>query len=395
VTVNVPERFVPSAYPFERRTDLVELASRLPGGMVDLSIGTPCDAPPAKVVEALAHSGSERGYPPAVGSSELREAAAGFVERRFGVTVDPALGLGPCIGTKEFVTGLPHWLRLRSPERDTVLFPALSYPSYEMGAVLAGARGVRVPSRADGTLDLGAVASQDASRALCLFVNSPGNPAGQLEDLGECARWGRANGVPVVSDECYVDFTWAGGGQGHTILEHGLDGVIALYSLSKRSNLAGLRAGMFAGDEDLVEYLVALRRHAGFMLPGPVQHAAAVAFGDDEGVIAQRREYEERLSYLAGVLTKAGTPASVPDGSFYLWVGGPEWVASGTLEEETEAGQPPRGAGFALARHLAARAGALVSPGSAYGPGGADFVRIAVVQPMERLELVSDRLAGR
>ncbi|HLI43281.1 MAG TPA: aminotransferase class I/II-fold pyridoxal phosphate-dependent enzyme [Acidimicrobiales bacterium] len=377
-----PAGFVPPVYPFDNLTELAEAASRHPGGMVDLSIGTPCDPPPAKVVEALGSSGAERGYPPAAGSPELREAAAAWIERRFGLRVDPARELAACIGTKEFVAGTPHFLRLRWPERDTVLHPALAYPTYEMGARLAGCRAVAVPLRADGTMDLAAVSPEDAERALCVWVNSPGNPAGQLEDLGEVAKWGRAHGVAVLSDECYVEFTW-GDGRGRSILEHGLEGVVALHSLSKRSNLAGVRAGVYAGDPELVAYLAAVRRHAGFMVPGPVQHAAAVAFDDDESVAAQRREYADRLGYLASTLTSAGIPVEPPLGGFYLWVPAPDALRTGS-------GSPSPG--YALARLLAESAGVLSSPGEAYGPAGACHTRLAVVQPLDRLRLVAERL---
>ncbi len=374
--------FVPPVYPFDKLTEFVELASRLAGGMVDLSVGTPCDPPSSKVVEALGHSGSERGYPSALGSSELREAAASWIERRFKVTVDPVSQLAACIGTKELVAGVPHWLRLRTPSRDTVLYPALAYPTYEMGALLAQCRAVAVPSHPDGSLNLAAVAAEDAARALCLWVNTPGNPAGQLEDLAECAAWGRSHGVPIFSDECYVEFTWEG--PGHSILEHGLDGVVAVHSLSKRSNLAGVRAGIYAGDPDLIGYLAALRRHAGSMVPGPVQHASAVAFDDDDSVVAQRRIYSERLSYLAGVLTRAGFPATTPGGGFYLWVPVPERLAGdGTVSPA-----------FSMAKWLAEHAGVLVSPGDAYGPTGRGHVRFALVQPSERLELIAARLVS-
>jgi aspartate/methionine/tyrosine aminotransferase len=383
--------FVPPVYPFDKLTDLAELAAGLPGGMVDLSIGTPCDPPPARVIEALATSDAERGYPTSVGSDEMREEAAAWIGRRFAVTVDAKKEVASCVGTKEFVAGLPQWLRLRSPGRDTVLYPALAYPTYEMGAVLARCRAVPVAARPDGTMDLSSVSREDAGRALCLWVNSPGNPAGQLEDLGAAAAWGREHGVPVFSDECYVEFTWAGDGRGHSILEHGTDGVVALHSLSKRSNLAGLRVGVYAGDRELVGYLAALRRHAGFMVPGPVQHAAAVAFADDEDVAVQRHRYEERLDYLATVLAKAGIPAEVPQGSFYLWVPVPESIADG---DGPGSGSSPESPAFRLARHLAERAGVLVSPGDAYGPTGTGHVRLAAVQPMERLALVGRRLGA-
>ena len=132
------------------------------------------------------------------------------MERRFGVSLDPA-HVAACVGTKEFVASAAWFLRLRTPERDTVLAPALAYPTYAMGARLAGCRVVEVPAAGDGALDLSAVADDDAERALCLWVNSPSNPTGALSDLGAAAAWGRARGVPVLSDECYAEFTWEGG----------------------------------------------------------------------------------------------------------------------------------------------------------------------------------------
>ena len=165
-----PEGFVPPPYPYDRLTELVRVAEALPGGAVDLSIGTPCDAPPAVVLEALAGSGTERGYPPSVGTAAFRTAAARWLERRFGMTVDPE-HVAACVGTKEFVAGVPHWLRLRTPGRDTVLYPEISYPSYAMGATLAGCRAVPCAS-------LAAIDPADAARALCLWVNSPREPDG-------------------------------------------------------------------------------------------------------------------------------------------------------------------------------------------------------------------------
>ncbi len=373
--------FVPPVYPFDKLTPFAEIASRHAGGLVDLSIGTPFDPPSKAVIDALASSGAERGYPSSAGSSELREAAARWIERRFAVAVDPLGELAACIGTKELVAGVPQWLRLRAPGRDTVLCPDLAYPTYAMGATLAGCRAVGVPASSQGTLDLAAIDPEDADRALCLWVNSPGNPAGQLEDLGACATWGRSHGVVVFSDECYVEFTWAG--RPRSILEHGLEGVVAVHSLSKRSNLAGARAGVYAGDADVVGYLAALRRHAGFMVPGPVQHAAAVALDDDEQVEVQRGRYLERLEYLAAALEGAGVPVDKPEGAFYLWVPAPEWLGGATGTESL---------GVRLTRWLAERGGALGSPGEAYGEAGSAHLRLALVQPMERLELVAKRL---
>ena len=372
--------FVPPVYPFDKLGELAELAAAHDGGAVDLSVGTPCDPPPPQVVRALGHSGRERGYPTSIGSVELREAAAAWMERRFGVSVSPS-AIAACVGTKELVAGVPHWLRLRRPSQDTVLCPALAYPTYEMGALLAGCRAVPVPAGSDGSMQLSAVDEQDAERALCLWVNSPANPSGQLDDLGAAARWGRERGIPVFSDECYVEFTWSSAGR--TILEHGDSGVVAVHSLSKRSNLAGLRVGLFAGDPELVEYLAALRRHAGFMVPGPVQHAGAVAFGDDLHVLRQREIYLERLQRFAASLGGLGIPAEVPAGSFYLWVAVPDRFAGGGGDQSPA---------FAFGRHLARAGGILSSPGDAYGPSGRGHVRLAMVQPVDRLDLGLERL---
>jgi aspartate/methionine/tyrosine aminotransferase len=259
-----------------------------------------------------------------------------------------------------------------------VLYPAVSYPTYAMGAELAGCRAVAVPPAPGrlGGLDLGAVDADDARRALVLWSNSPSNPTGGLGDLGAEAAWGRAHGVPVFSDECYAEFTWDG--PPRSVLEHGPDGVVAVHSLSKRSNLAGVRVGFYAGDPDLVEFLRAVRQHAGLMVPGPAQAAGVAALADDDHVEAQRARYRERLEYLAGVLGAYGAPVTLPEGGFYLWVPVPSarWADA-----------------WAMAEALANDAGLLVSPGDLYGEGGAGHVRVAVVQPMDRLALVGERLA--
>jgi succinyldiaminopimelate transaminase len=364
--------FVPPTYPYDRLAPLASRADDHEGGVVDLSVGTPMDPPPAGVTEVLAGSGRERGYPPSAGTPAFREAAAGWLRRRFGVSHDPG-ALAACIGTKELVAGLPHWLRLRSPERDTVLYPAVSYPTYEMGATLAGCRAVPVPVDDRWRLDLGAVDPDDAARALCLWSNTPGNPAGGLDDLAAVAAWGRERGVLVASDECYAELTWDG--PPRSVLQSGADGVLAVHSLSKRSSLAGLRAGFYAGDADLVDYLAELRKHAGFMVPGPVQAAAVVALDDDAHATEQAGRYRRRLERLRDVLVAAfGVDVVLPGGGLYLWV------------------PAPGGDAWAFARCLAADAGCLVSPGEFYGPTGAAHVRVAAVQPDDRIELVAARL---
>ncbi|HEV7757882.1 MAG TPA: succinyldiaminopimelate transaminase [Acidimicrobiales bacterium] len=364
----MPQGFEPPPYPYDRLDALREVADRLPGGCVDLSIGTPCDPAPAAVVAALSGSHAERGYPPSVGTPALRAAVTGWLARRFGVEVAPAQ-VAACIGTKELVAGVPQWLKLRTPDRDTVLYPEISYPTYAMGATLAQCRSVPYGSLAD-------IDPADAARALCLWVNSPANPTGELADLPAAAAWGRERGVPVFADECYIEFTWDG--PGRTILSEGVEGVVALHSLSKRSNLAGVRVGFYVGDPDLVHYLSEVRKHAGFMVPGPAQAAAVVALGDDQHVDEQRERYLRRMKTMAAALRTIGVDCDLPAGAFYLWAPAPG----------------PDHDAWRLAADLAERGGVLVAPGDLYGPAGAGFVRIAVVQPDDRLDLVADRLAA-
>ncbi len=373
-----PVGFRPPPYPYARLDALSAEAVSLFGadGVVDCSVGTPCDPPPAAVLRALAGSETARGYPSAMGSITYRRAAADWLTRRFGVTVDPSTQLASCVGTKEFVASVAHYLRLRTPDRDTVLYPEVSYPTYAMGALLGGCRAVGVPELGRGGLDLAAVDDADVTRALLLWTNSPSNPTGRLTDPDEVAAWARPRGIPVFADECYAEFTWRW--PPRSMLETGSDGVVAVHSLSKRSNLAGVRAGFYAGDAELVGYLADVRRHAGLMVPGPVQDAAVVALGDDLHVDEQRARYRQRLEFLAAAFGRVGWPVGLPDGGFYLWMPVP----------------PDLGDGWGLASVLARRAGLLVSPGEFYGPAGAAFVRIAAVQPMDRLELVASRLAG-
>jgi aspartate/methionine/tyrosine aminotransferase len=253
-----------------------------------------------------------------------------------------------------------------------VLYPAVAYPTYEMGAIFAGCRAVPVPVDEHFRIRLDAISDADAERALCLWVNTPGNPAGNLDDLGAAAAWGRARGIPVLSDECYSEFTWDG--PPHSIIEHGFDGVLSVNSLSKRSNLAGLRVGFYAGDADLVHYLSEVRKHAGLMVPGPAQAAGVAALDDDAHVAEQRDRYHHRLERLAAVLSQwSGTSITLPAGGFYLWI--------------------PTDDAWAFTEQLAAEGGALVSPGEFYGEAASGYVRVAVVQPDDRIELVAARLA--
>jgi succinyldiaminopimelate transaminase len=359
--------FEPPPYPYERLDEITKIAATHEGGAVDLSVGTPCDPPPAEVQAALSSGDTARGYPPSIGTVAFRAAAAAWMQRRLGASVDASDEIAACVGTKEFVASVPQYLHLRDPSRDTVLYPAISYPTYEMGAILAGLRPVPY-------LTLDGIPEADAERAVCLWVNSPANPTGELHDLVVAAEWGRARGVPVLSDECYAEFSWASGPT--TILASGTAGVLALHSLSKRDNFAGARIGFYAGDAGLVRYLREVRKHAGLMPSGPVQAAAVVALNDDAHVDAQRTRYRARLLRLIDMLGACGYPAGRPAGAFYLWVPAPDGDAWGA------------------ARDLAKKAGIVVSPGEFYGSRSSGYFRVAAVQPDDRIELAAARVGA-
>lgn len=377
------EPFVPPPYPQDRLTALRRLADALPGGAVDVSVGNPVDAIPDAASAAFVAAAAANGYPPSIGTPELRTAASAYLGRRFGVQVDPGQVIAT-IGLKEFVASLPRFLSLRNPQRDTVLYPAISYPTYAMGAQLAGLRAVGVPLDDTWQLDLARVADEDAERALMVWVNEPSNPTASVADtarLDNYASWARARGIVCVNDECYAEFSAGADGRRvppATVLASGPSGVLAAHSLSKRSNMAGLRCGFVAGDPELVGYLGEVRRHAGFMVPSPVQAAAAAALDDDDSLTGQWERFARRHERAVKALAEHGI---VHDGGpmlFYLWLR--------TVDELDD--------GWELAARLA-EAGTLVAPGDLYGPAGADHVRFSLAVADDRLDLALERLAQR
>jgi succinyldiaminopimelate transaminase len=350
---------------------------------VDVSVGTPVDPMPDVVVAATrAAIPAATGYPPTIGTPELRAAATGWVARRFGVALRPEEVIA-CIGTKELVASLPRYLSLRDPTRDTVLYPGISYPTYAMGAQLAGLRAVPVPLDDEWHLDLERVSADDAARALLLWVNEPGNPTGSSASsahLEAVAGWSRRHGVVVASDECYVEFTYDATGRAAppaTILDAGTHGVLAVHSLSKRSNMAGLRAGFVAGDPGLVGYLGECRKHEGLMLSTPVQAGAVAALADDDHVAIQRERYARRRADAVPALAARGLVHVGGPSTFYLWL-----RRDGADSD-----------GWDIAAELA-ETGLLVAPGDFYGPAGTPHARVALTVTDERLALALERLAG-
>ena len=356
-------------FPWDSLAEDKALAAAHPGGVVDLSVGTPVDPVPAVIRAALAGpAADEPGYPTTHGTPALRGALAGALERRFGIVVDPAAVL-PTIGSKELVAWLPTLLGLGAG--DTVVIPELAYPTYEVGARLAGAQFVR----ADATTALG-----PAPVAL-VWLNSPSNPTGKVlppAHLRKVVAWARQRGAVVAADECYLSL--AGDTEPVSILHPDVcggshEGLLAVHSLSKSSNLAGYRAGFVAGDPALVAALLEVRKHAGMIVPFPVQAAMTAAASDDEHVAVQAARYEHRRAVLRPALEKAGLAIEHSDAGLYLWA---------------TAGEPCR----LTVRRLATE-GVLVAPGEFYGPAGARHVRVALTASDERIETAARRLAPR
>ncbi|HEY3733738.1 MAG TPA: succinyldiaminopimelate transaminase [Streptosporangiaceae bacterium] len=343
-------------------------ASAHPAGIVDLSVGTPVDPVPSAVREALTAAADSPGYPTTHGTPQLREAAAGWLARQHGVTVEPDAVL-PVIGTKELISWLP--VMLGCAAGDTVVHPELAYPTYAIGAQLAGARALA----ADGLVALG------PERVPLVWVNSPGNPTGRVlpaAHLAKMAAWARDRGAVLASDECYIDLGYEERPVSvlHPDVSGGShQGLLAVYSLSKRSNLAGYRAGFVTGDPALVAALLEIRRHTGMMVPAPVQAAMTAALGDDEHAAQQRARYAARRELLGGALTVAGWRIEHSTAGLYLWAAHPAYDGWGSVQ-------------------VLAQAGILVAPGELYGPTGARHVRVALTATDERAASAAARLSA-
>jgi succinyldiaminopimelate transaminase len=357
-------------FPWDRLAPFGEQARAHPGGIVDLSVGTPVDPTPQVVRDALTGASDAPGYPLTAGSTALKEAAARWLQRRAEVTLDPAQVV-PSIGSKEIVALLPSLLGLGPGKR--VLFPGLAYPTYDVGARLAGCEPVPV-AVVDGLIDVDALDARDAG---LLWINYPANPHGRVappQHLAQVVAWGRQHGVLVVSDECYLELGWET--RASSALAHGIDGVLAVHSLSKRSNLAGYRAGLVSGDAAVVARLLEVRKHAGLITPAPVQAAMIAALDDDAHVDAQRERYATRRTMLRAALEGAGWRIDHSEGGLYLW-----------------ATHPDHDDCWAAVTALASR-GILVAPGDFYGVAGTRHVRIALTATDERMRSAVERLEG-
>ena len=335
---------------------------------MDLSIGTPVNPVPPVVRSALADAADAPGYPTTQGTPRLREAAAGWLARRHAVSIDPSTVL-PLIGSKEFIAALPALLGCGPG--DTVVHPELAYPTYAIGALLAGATAVA----ADGLSALG------PQQVALVWVNSPANPTGRVlpaAHLRKMVSWARERGAVIAADECYLDLGWDA--EPVSILHPDVcggstRGVLAVHSLSKRSNMAGYRAGFVTGDPALIADLLEIRRHAGMMMPQPVQAAMAAALADDAHADEQRARYAARRERLRPALAAAGWPTEHSEAGLYLWAARPGLDCWGSVQ-------------------MLAEAGILVAPGEFYGPAGRSHVRVALTATDERIDAAVARLTA-
>jgi len=357
-------------YPWEALRPFEERARKHPDGIVDLSIGSPVDPTPELISQALSEAGNAPNYPLTSGSSALRAAIAAWYLRRREVRIGADAVL-PTIGSKEFVALLPTLLGLGSG--DVIVFPKIAYPTYAMSAALSGATGV-----AEDDPELWPAETK------LVWLNSPSNPTGRVLDvdaLRDAVRRARELGALIVNDECYAELGWESEWENTTtpcilhpsVVGDSHDGVLSVYSLSKQSNIAGYRAAFVAGDVQVIAELLNVRKHAGLIMPAPIQAAVTIALGDDDHVATQKARYAERRAVLLPAVTQAGFSVQDSEAGLYLWAsrGEPCWQSVEFFAEQ----------------------GILVGPGSFYGDEDSTFVRLSLTATDERIHSAAMRLA--
>lgn len=354
-------------FPWDKLSHHAATARAHPDGVCDLSIGTPVDPTPTVVQDALCAAADSPGYPTTLGLATTRQAVIDWLARRHGVTGLGLDGVLPVIGSKELIGSMA--VHLGIGPGDLIGYPALAYPTYEVGAALAGAESLAADS----------LTAFGPRTPRLLWINSPANPSGRvlpLDHLRKVVDWCRERGTVLASDECYIECAWEGD-QPLSILHPdvnggSLDGILAVHSLSKRSNLAGYRCAFVAGDPALIGELLAVRKNLGLQMPGPQQRAMVAALDDDAHVDEQHARYAARRAALRGALEGAGFTIEHSEASLYLWATRGEdcWTTVADLAEQ----------------------GILVAPGEFYGPSGREHVRVAFTATDERVAAAVRRL---
>ncbi|MCX4456604.1 bifunctional succinyldiaminopimelate transaminase/glutamate-prephenate aminotransferase [Streptomyces sp. NBC_01340] len=354
-------------FPWDKLEPFKATAAAHPGGIVDLSVGTPVDPVPELIQKALVAAADSPGYPTVWGTPELRDALTGWVERRLGARDVTHRHVLPVVGSKELVAWLPTQLGLGPG--DKVAYPRLAYPTYEVGARLARADYVVY----DDPTEL------DPTDLKLLWLNSPSNPTGKVLSARELTRivaWAREHDILVFSDECYIELGWEADPVSvlhPDVCGGSYEGIVSVHSLSKRSNLAGYRAAFLAGDPAVLGDLLQIRKHGGMMTSAPTQAAVVAALADDVHVREQRERYAARRSALREALLRHGFRIEHSEASLYLWA---------TRDESC----------WDTVAHLA-ELGILVAPGDFYGEAGEKFVRVALTATDERVAAAVERLA--
>ncbi len=357
-------------YPWDAVAPYAARARAHPDGMVDLSIGSPVDATPDIVRDALAVATDAHAYPQTVGTPALRAAIADWYARRRGVPGLTAAQVLPTVGSKELVALLP--LLLGVTVGDVVVHPRAAYPTYEVGARLVGA----TPVASDDPREWPA-------QTRLVWLNSPGNPDGRVRDipsLRAAVARARALGAVIAGDECYAELGWDDPWDVEPIpsildprvVGDSLAGVLSVYSLSKQSNLAGYRAAFLAGDAALVAGLLTARKHLGLMLPAPVQQAMVAALGDDAHVAVQKARYRRRREILRPAVEAAGFRIDGSEAGLYLWAteGKDAWESLGRLAD----------------------LGILAGPGHFYGAHFPQHIRLSLTAAEDRVAEAARRL---
>ncbi|MDK7180485.1 succinyldiaminopimelate transaminase [Corynebacterium riegelii] len=352
-------------FPWDTIADVKSKAASHPDGLIDLSVGGPVDPVAPAIQLALTEHAAIPGYPQTAGTPELRRTIVEALSRRFGITGLDEQSVLPTIGLKEAIAWLPTLLGMRG---ETVIIPEVAYPTYEVAALIAGCKVVRSDSPIDG--------------ASLAFINSPSNPTGAVMGVDQLKSWvefSRDTGAIVASDECYLYLGWSA--EAVSILHPSVTGgdntgLLALHSLSKTSNMASYRSGTISGDRALVQELLEARKHAGLMVPGPIQAAMVAAFADDTHEELQRTTYAARRAVLLKGLVAAGFEVDNSEAGLYLWA---------------------RKDGLSSREALAwlAERGILAAPGDFYGPAGANHVRVAMTTTDAHAAEAAQRLGAR
>ena len=344
-------------FPWDALAPFGEKAKAHPSGFIDLSQGTPVDPTPEFIQEAFKAAANSPSYPVTAGTPELRDAISNWAKTELGASGE--FGVLPLIGSKELVAWLPTILQSKH-----VLYPEIAYPTYLVGSMIAQTK--------SSAVDFDANAWPDADLA---WVNTPSNPTGRVhsdDELKSAIKWAEKGGV-VVADECYLEF-----GNGITpksilALTGGNNkNILAIHSLSKRSSMAGYRAAMMIGDKELIARILEVRKHAGMMVPLPVQKAMVAALSDNKHVAEQRSRYNARKEKVRAAIEKNGFKVDHSEAGLYLWATRDEsdWDSVSWFAEK----------------------GILVTPGHFYGEKGGKHVRIAMTATDKQIDELVKRL---